>query len=385
MNYSSTRQESPLHHSFSGRDFSLGLNAGNQIDPRFVAGRDYALDEIDQVMPTLGFGVTAGAMKAMMAGEMIDYAMDAIQQPVTTPSITNLVQFYQNWLPGIIEVQTAARKIDEIVGMNVSGAWSDEQIVQQIVENSGAAVPYGDATAVPFADWNQNFVYRTVVRFEQGMRVGILEEDRSARSRVNSGAQKRKSAGLQLEIARNQIGFYGYNAGANLTYGLLNDPGLPAYVGVSGGTWASATFLVIQAQILTALAALRTQTQEVVDPHTTPITMTVAMAAVDYLAKTSDFGVSVWAWLKQYYPNVRVVSCPQYNAANAGSNVFTLHADTVADSGTDDTKTFVQVVPAKFQLLGIQKTAKYYEEDYSNATAGVFCKRPYAVYRASGI
>ncbi len=91
-------------------------------------------------------------------------------------------------------------------------------------------------------------------------------------------------------------------------------------------------------------------------------------------------------WLQTTYPNVRVVSAPQLNFANGGANVFYLFADVVNDgASTDDMRTFIQVVPAKLQLLGVQKLTKGYEEDYTNATAGVMCKRPYAVYRGSGI
>ena len=47
--------------------------------------------------------------------------------------------------------------------------------------------------------------------------------------------------------------------------------------------------------------------------------------------------------------------------------------------------TFVQIVPAKFQALGTEKQAKGYVEDFSNATAGLFVKRPFAVQRLTGI
>ena len=55
------------------------------------------------------------------------------------------------------------------------------------------------------------------------------------------------------------------------------------------------------------------------------------------------------------------------------------------DSGTDDQKTWIQVVPATFQLMGIQKMVKGYEEDYSNASAGAMLKRPYAIARYTGL
>lgn len=231
-----------------------------------------------------------------------------------------------------------------------------------------------------------SFERRTVVRFEEGLRVGNLEEARSAAVRVNSAATKRDSAGLALEIQRNLIGFNGYNSGNGRTYGLLNDPGLPAYVNVAGAVWASKTFLEITADLRTAIAALRTQSKDTIDPETTPMTLALPTNAVDRLSVTSDFGISVRDWLTKSYPNIRVVSAPQLNTANGGVGVFYLYAESVSDAtSSDDGRTFVQIVPSKFQVVGVQKMAKGYVEDYSNATAGVMCKRPYAVVRYSGI
>lgn len=368
-------QVSKTHASFDAKGYKS-----------FVMNRDYAMDDVQDLLPMIGVGFKPRDVRAMQDF----YAMDSIQQPVTDPSIPGLWQFLQNWLPGVVEITTAARKIDELIGSSTIGSWEDESIVQQVLENTGTPSPYGDTTVIPLANWNMNFVDRTVVRFEQGFRSGPLEEARSARVRIDSAGQKRTSAALQLEIQRNQLGFYGYNNGANKTYGFLNDPNLPNYqtVATVGGntTWATKSFLAIQGDLLTALQTLRTQSKEIISPDSTPITLAVATNCVDYLAKTSDFGISVYAWLKQFYPNVRVVSAPQLNAANGGANAFYLFADSVDDGvSSDDRRTFVQVVPARFQLLGVAKLAKGFEEDYSNASAGSMCKRPYAVYRASGI
>ena len=43
---------------------------------------------------------------------------DALQPTVTTASIGTPVQFLQNWLPGFVFVVTAARKIDDIIGLH---------------------------------------------------------------------------------------------------------------------------------------------------------------------------------------------------------------------------------------------------------------------------
>jgi len=56
------------------------------------------------------------------------------------------------------------------------------------------------------------------------MRVGRLEQERAAKMNANTAEAKRAAATQTLEIARNQVGFVGYNSGAGRTYGFLNAP-----------------------------------------------------------------------------------------------------------------------------------------------------------------
>ena len=318
-------------------------------------------------------------------------AMDAnLTTPLTTASITTPVQFLQAWLPGFVEVITAARRIDMLVGITTQGSWEDEEIVQGVLEKTGNATLYGDLTNTPLTNWNVNYERRTIVRFEEGMTVGRLEEARAAAIRTNSAENKRGAAANSLEIERNRVGFNGYNSGANRTYGFLNSPQLPAYVTVSNGSggdseWSTKTFLEIIADLRAAFQALRTATLEQVDPTTDPTTLAIATDSMDYLSTVSDFGISVREWMTENYPNCRPVSAPELNDANGGDNVFYLYAETVTDSGSDDNRTWVQVVPTKFQTLGVDQKHKSYTEAYSNATSGLLLKRPYAVVRRSGI
>jgi hypothetical protein len=322
--------------------------------------------------------------------KMAQFAMDDQQGGVTAGSIATPVQFLQNWLPGFVKVITAARKADELMGITTNGSWEDEEIVQGILEPIGNAVPYGDYTNVPLSSWNTNFVRRTVVRFEKGIKVGVLEEARAGRIRISSSAEKRASAALALEIQRNLIAFNGFNSGNNLTYGFLNDPGLPSYVTVATGAastthWSGKTFLEITADIRTAAAALQTQSQDTINPEDREITLALPTNTYQYLSVTSDFGISVRDWISKTYPKMRVVSAPQLNSANGGANVFYMYAESVDDGASDDSRVWMQVVPARFQALGVEKQAKAYVEDYTCATAGVMLKRPYAVVRYTGI
>lgn len=320
-------------------------------------------------------------VQALMVGDASFVA------PITVPSTATPLQFLQAWLPGFVKVLTAARKIDVCVGIATVGNWHDQEIVTGVVEPSGTATEYGDYTNVPLASWNVNFERRTIVRGELGMSVGNLEEARAAAMKLSTAEEKRQSAAIALEIMRNAIGFQGWFGGANRTFGLLNDPSLPAY-GTITGVWASKAFLDICSDIRTMIQTLRTQSQDQISAESVDLVLLLPTSVVDYLSTTSDFGVSVRDWLTQTYPKIRIESAPELVAANAGANVVYLYAeeiDSSVDGSTDGGDVFAQLVPAKFVTLGVEKRAKSYIEDYANATAGVLCKRPWAVVRSSGL
>ena len=330
-------------------------------------------------------------VQATMDGdiETMDAGLQALMSPA---SIFDPIQFLQTWLPGWVEVMTQARKIDQIVGITTAGEWEDEEVVQGFVEPTGTAVPYGDLTNVPLASYNISYLTRTVVRFEEGLAVGILEGKRVARQRGFDGANtKRRSASNQLEIQRNRIGFNGYNSGLGLTYGFLNDPYQPAYVsianGVTSGTtfWSGKQFSDIQADFRSQFALLRNNSGDNIDPQATQITVAIATIVYDFLTVTTNEGQSVMGWLSANYKNVRIISAPELNGAHGGLNVMIIFADSITDGSSDDGRTYMQIVPTKFMMLGVENRIKQYVEDYSNATAGVMCKRPTSIVRSFGM
>lgn len=360
----------------SGRDIKpLNINASalNQNSLKNLKAMGISFDEKD--------------FHEMVQARKNNFSMDAgLVSPLTTPSVTTPVQFLQEWLPGFVHIVTAPRRIDSLIGIVTQGKWEDEEVVQGVMEYTGKTQEYGDSTNIPLSSWNTNFERRTIVRFEEGMTVGRLEEKRAASIRVDSSSSKRNAASSALEINRNQIGFFGYNNGLNRTYGFLNDPNLPAYIPAPTGNWATSTFLQITADIRTALQGLRSQSNDVIDPKEDNITLAIATDVVDYLTTTSDYGVSVQEWIKTNYPKLRVMSAPELNQANATDDVAYYYSEIISDDySSDDRRTFTQVVPAKFQTVGVEQRAKEYVEDYSNATAGSFLKRPWAVYRQTGL
>jgi hypothetical protein len=343
-------------------------------------------------LAALGVGLDSYHLDLMVSAynRMGGFGMDAITAPVMASSAAVPVQFLQTWLPGFVRTLTTARTIDELFGISTVGSFDDEEVVQGVLEYTGHAVPYTDHGNIPLASYGTGYEKRTVVRFEHGMGVGVLEQSRAARQGLDLASERRAGAMLALEIIRNKVGFYGYNSGG-ATYGALNEPNLPAYVnvapGAGGGTeWSTKTFLEITADIRGILSELSVASGGNIKVKQTPITLGVALEAAQYLSVTNELGTSsVMEWLNKTYPNVRVVEVPEFDNANGGASVMYAYAETVEDGSSDDRRTVAQLVPSKFQTLGIDQGAKRYVEDFLNATAGILVKRPYAIRRRSGI
>lgn len=373
--------------------------------PMELKAEDIAMDALD-ALHRVGIFVPPGVLTAMVRdlrdacdGEWRNLpadmsAMDAVPDLaplVMTAGLGAPIQFLQAWLPGFIHIITAARNLDRLIGSTTVGSWEDEEIILGTLEPTGLPQAYGDYNAVPLASWNVNFERRSIVRFEQGMEVGDLEQLRTARMKVDSAAEKRNSAGLSLDILRNRIGFYGFNNGAGRTYGFLNDPNAPAYVNVAAGTgglpWSTKTFKEIQADIREVAAALQAATTGVFNPQRDAWVMALPTSVSQYFTVTTDQGVSVQEWLdKTFKGKLRIEDAPELQGANGGANVLIAWVETIMDgASTDGGKVWEQLVPVRFRTIGSERRIKTYVEDYGNALAGTLLKRPFAVVRRSGI
>lgn len=130
----------------------------------------------DSTLAKLGVNISKSAIK-----QYVNAYDSALPDTITTGSVPTPVQFLQAFNPELVEVATAPTDIDAILGRQTIGSWADEEIVQPIVERVGQALPYGDHANPNLASWNVNFEKRTIVRFEESMEVGILEDERASK------------------------------------------------------------------------------------------------------------------------------------------------------------------------------------------------------------
>ncbi len=323
--------------------------------------------------------------------QKIGIGMDSALVGPAGGSLGAPLQFLQTWLPGVVRQVTQIRNIDSLIGVQTIGAWEDEEVVQTASELTGKAELYGDVTNIPLSNYNATYERRSVIRFEQGMMLGRLEDARASRANISMDVEKRAAVAESLDIIRNRVGFYGYNQPDTRVFGFLNDPSLPAYQNVAAGgggglPWSGKTFEEITADIREAVGALVTQSGGRIRPQAVDMVLALPLGFEEYMGVTTTAnGYSVGDWLAKTYPRIRVESAPELNLANGGANVFYLYAERVEDGSTDGGEVIAQMVPVRFMPLGTERRAKGIVEDFTNALAGVMAKRPWGVVRRSGI
>lgn len=108
--------------------------------------------------------------------------------------------------------------------------------------------------------------------------------------------------------------------------------------------------------------------------------MALPVSVMEYLNVENEFGKSVYDFIRQNYPNVRIESAVQLDGANGGANVFYLFAEKINGKSV-----IRQLGVERFRLIGVEQKAKVFLEDYSNATAGVLVTQPIGIVRYTGV
>lgn len=347
---------SKVNYSFTGRQLAESKPV--------VVSQDQAAGFVDS-LPSIGI-----------------HGMDAALVGPAGPSGSAQIEFLRTWLPGTVRQLTTVRLIDRIAGITESGNWFDLEVVQKTLSNVAKAELWGDSSNVPLANYKHGYETRSVVNFEQGYETTRLAEARENAAGINMQAEKRGSAILSLELARQDVGMRGFSGGNMRVFGLLNDPGLLAYETLT--TWVGKTFDQIVADLQTLVGDLYTQSGGNVD-NNTELLLVLPNGYQTHMTTPNTLGTSVLEWLNQNFPRIRVEYAPEFIGANGGANVVYLIAERVEDGSDDGGQALVQIVPAKLVNVGSEQRVKSFIEDFANATAGVIVKRPYLIVRGSGL
>ena len=315
--------------------------------------------------------------------------MDA-EAPYISGGVSARQPLFTKYLPGVVSDLTTVRKIDTLVGQLTVGSYLDQDVMQMIQERTGEAKSYSEGTQIPYTSYATTYERRDLVRFVIGTKSDMLSDGRMEATGVNPEQVKMSAAVTGLEIARNQVGFNGFTDGGNKTYGLLNDPNLPAYQTLPNGAstkseWVNKTLLEKQKDFNIAVSSLRTTTGGNFDPTLDNFTIALALSVAGTLTDTNEFGISMMSWINQTYPKCRIEFVPEFDSANGGANVFYMYVENMKLNSSDNGSVIDSIITEKFMSIGKAQEIGGHKEGFINVVGGVFVKRPYGIYRATGV
>lgn len=258
-----------------------------------------------------------------------EMAMDSAGNLSTDPNSALPAMLTTAIDPDVIRVVFAPLQIAKILGgEKKAGDWLEETRIFPVVEETGEVSSYDDFSNNGRSGINfnypqfQSYLYQTFVAY------GERETERAGLMRINYVGELTAAASGLLNRFGNAAYAFGLTGLQN--YGILNNPYLSAYLSPAlkawgGTTWfnagsPAATANEVYNDILAVVEQIIVQTNGAVDMDAP---MTLALSPQSQLAMkfTNSFGVSVASLLKEGFPNMKVMSAPQYGQKTSVNNV----------------------------------------------------------------
>jgi hypothetical protein len=249
----------------------------------------------------------------------IRLAMDAQPTLSTDPSssipaiLTTVID------PEVIRIIFAPLNFPKILGERKKGDWLTETEMFPVVEMTGEVSSYGDFNNNGRAGVNLNWPQFQSYLFQIFTIYGERELERAGLARINYVSELDISAADLLNRFQNLS--YAFGVAGLQNYGILNNPFIsaaltPANKAAGGTAWFSgnnpnASANEVYNDIVAMVVKLVAQTNGAIDIQDK---FTLAMSPQSEIAMTfaNSFGVYVEDLLKKGYPNMKVMTAPQY-------------------------------------------------------------------------
>jgi hypothetical protein len=227
--------------------------------------------------------------------------------------------------PDVFRVLFAPNRAAEALGGEVKrGTWLDDVIFFPVVEATGEVSSYGDYNENGNAGVNVNWPARQSYLFQVIKEYGEREVERGGLARINWVSEIDRAAALTIAKFLNMSYLFGIQGLQN--YGIANDPNLspaltPGTKAAGGVEWIlgghlNATANEIYADFQAMFYQAVIQTGGLVETTTDMRLLMSPGASVAWTA-TNSFGVNVGDLIEKNFPNVEMVTIPQYAAQSA--------------------------------------------------------------------
>lgn len=310
-------------------------------------------------------------------------AQDAQPLLITTPNsgIPSYLTMYID--PKAIDILVAPMKAAEIAGDEIKkGDWLTDTAMFPVVESTGETSAYGDFSNNGKADANVIYPQRQSYHYQVVTQWGERELERMGLARIDWANRKNIASILTLNKFQNKSYFFGVSGLEN--FGLLNDPSLiapiaPATKTEGGVVWGPAAALEVYQDVTNLYEQLVSQANGLIDINAdTAMTLALPPVSAVNFKKTSQFNVNVEAQLKTNFPNMKIITAPEY--ATTSGNLVQLIVDEM-----EGQRTVSVAFTEKLRAHPIVIEMSSFKQKKSQGTFGAIVYRPFLIAQMLGV
>ena len=332
----------------------------------------FALDHAD-LGRRYGIHFMASLAQEAHGMQLIDRSIAFDAQPgLVTAANAGIPSLFTTYVdPNNIEILVSPTKAMEFYGETKKGTWVSDTAMFITIERTGEVSSYGDFSEDGMSNANANFPQRQSYHYQTHTRWGERELARMAEAKIDWASKVNEGSMLALKKYQNYVYLYGIT-GLQL-YGGTNDPALPASLAPTG-TWFGASGAFIYADVLRLVQQLVIQGNGLIDAET-PMTMGTSPGNALNFNNTNEYNVNVYTQIKTNFPNLKLVTIPEFainGGGNAGGTEFVqLYADNI-----EGQKTVECAFTEKMRAHAIVTKSSSWEQKKSQGAWGAIIYRP---------
>lgn len=307
-------------------------------------------------------------------------ACDA-QPSLVTVSNAGIPAFLTTYLDkNVIDVLLSPMKFAEILGEEKKGDWTTETAIFQIAESTGQTTSYADHSNTGSAGVNVNYPQRQSYHYQTITQWGERELARAGAAGIDWANRQNIASVLTLNKFQNKS--YAFGIAGLQNYGLLNDPSLSAPIApntkAAGGTgWQNATANEQLKDVQKLYNQLQLQTNGLLELDS-PMQLLMSPTSQGWLANTTDFNVTTVERLKKIYPNMEIMTAPEY-ATQSGQLVQLVLKE------LEGQKTASACFTEKLRAHAVVTELSSFKQKKSQGTWGTIIYRPFCIAAMLGV
>ena len=289
--------------------------------------------------------------------------------------------------PQIVPILFAANNATKMAEEVRKGDWTKDGYLFGISETVGSVTPYSDFADNTTSDINHEFLRREQLVFQTVIRIGDREAAVASQGGIEMVSAKQRSAAEVLAKAHNK--FYLFGVKGLQSYGLLNDPNLPASetpisTTDSKSKWdekmaahPSEISNLVYNDILKLVASLVANAGANVDMNTRMI-LAISNKRMSYLTATNQYNQSAADMLKKNLPNIEFVTVPELST-QAGEMLYLIVPELFG------IQTAICAYSEKMRMFAPVRQTSSVVQKAIGGTWGAVITRPFLIATMTGI